>query len=182
MNLWQLPVKAVIGGREYPIHADYRDILEIIARLQDPDKPELLRWYVALALFYDGEIPRENRREAMEYLAAFIACGEQGRPGPKLLDWEQDAGAIIAGVNRAAGMEIRSLPFLHWWSFLAFFHAIGEGQLSALVSVRDKLRRGKPLEPWERQFYRENKAQVDLKPRYSAAELAEKARLEKLLE
>ena len=180
---WQLPDRAVIGGREYPIHADYRDILEIFGYLEDPALPEYLRWQIALALFYEGQIPPEDHREAMAYLAEFINGGQPqaGPPGPKLLDWQQDAPAIAAEVNKAAGCEIRAIPFLHWWTFLAYFNAIGQGQLSTIVAIRDKLRRGKALEGWEKDFYRENKARVDLKPRYSPQELEEQARLQALL-
>lgn len=185
MDPWSLPERVTVAGREYAIHADFRDILNIIRRLEDPDEPEFVRWTVALALFYEDwqSIPPAHRGEAMEQLARFIACGreETARPGPKLLDWEQDAGVIVADVNRVAGCEVRALPFLHWWSFAAWFHAIGEGQLSTLVSIRDKLRRGKPLEKWERDFYRENKSRVDLKQRYSAEERAEQERLKRML-
>lgn len=182
MNIWELPTSATIGGVEYPIHADFRDILNIFRYLDDPDRPEYLRWRIAIALFYDGEIPDENVQEAMEYLAEFISCGNQdAKPGPKLLDWEQDAQVIVADVNKTAGAEIRALPFLHWWTFVAYFNAIGEGQLSTLVSIRDKLRRGKPLEKWEKEYYRKNKEQVDMKTRYSVEELAEQERLKKLL-
>jgi len=182
MSPWSLPTSARIGGREYPINADYRDILEIFSYLDDPDRPEYIRWKIALALFYEGEIPQEDTQEAMEYLAAFISCGEEsGRPGPRLLDWNQDAQAIVADVNKVAGREIRGPGFVHWWTFLSWFHAIGEGQLSTLVSIRDKLRRGKKLESWEQEYYRRNKERVDLKKRYSAQELAEQERLKKLL-
>lgn len=181
---WELPGSAVIGGKRYDIHADYRDILEIFTYLEDPDLPEYLRWQIALALFYEGEIPQEHQQAAMEYLASFINCGkaEAGKPGPKLLDWEQDASVIVADVNKAAGQEIRALPFLHWWTFMSFFHAIGEGQLSTIVSIRDKLRRGKKLEDWEKNFYRENKHRVDMPKRYSREELQEQERLKRLLE
>lgn len=182
MSLWGLPDSAEIGGVRYPINADYRDILEIFRHLDDPDQPEYIRWRIALALFYEGEIPAEHRQEAMEYLAEFIACGEKNvRPGLKLLDWEQDAQVIVADVNKVAGAEIRAVPFLHWWTFMAYFNAIGEGQLSTLVSLRDKLSRGKKLEKWEQEYYRKNKSRVDLKKRYSAEDLAEQERLKKLL-
>lgn len=183
MSLWNLPEAAVIGSTEYQLHTDFRDILEIMRYLEDPDRPEYLRWYIAVSLFYEGEIPLEHRQEAMEYLADFISGGERddSRPGPKLLDWEQDAQVIVADVNKVAGAEIRALPFLHWWTFLSFFHAIGEGQLSTLISIRDKLRRGKKLEKWEQEYYRNNRERVDLKKKYSADELAEQERLKKLL-
>ncbi len=184
IDRWDLPRQAVIGGKVYQLHADYRDILEIFSYLEDPDLPEYLRWQIAVALFYEEAVPEDCLQEAMEYLSVFLRCGEQeqGAPGPKLLDWEQDAGAIVADVNKVAGQEIRALPFLHWWTFLAYFHAIGEGQLSTLISLRDKLRRGKKLEPWEKDFYRENKRRVDLPRRYSREELQEQARLNRLLD
>ena len=183
IDLLSLPTQAVIGGVTYPIHADYRDILEIFGYFDDPDLPEYLRWQIALALFYEGQIPPEHQQEAMEYLHSFLRCGaREEKPGHKLLDWQQDAAIIAADVNKVAGQEIRALPFVHWWTFMAWFNAIGEGQLSAIVSIRDKLRRGKKLEQWEKDFYRENKARVDLPKRYSAQELEEQARLKKLLE
>ena len=181
---WELPQSASIGGVCYPSHADYRDVLQIFSCLDDPELPEFLRWHIALALFYEGEIPRKHRQEAMEYLAAFLNGGRDAEPcpGPRLLDWQQDAQCIVAEVNKVAGQEIRALPFVHWWTFLAWFHAIGQGQLSTLIAIRDKLRRGRKLEKWEQDFYRENKQAVDLKKRYSADQLAEQERLKRLLD
>ena len=94
---------------------------------------------------------------------------------------EQDSRFILAEVNRAAGTEIRSLPYLHWWTFLSYFHAIGEGQLSTLISIRTKLQNGKKLEPWEQDYYRKNRHLVDLRPRYTAEEMAQQLKLNQLL-
>lgn len=182
MTSWFLPETAEIGGKTYQINTDFRDVLEIMQYLEDPDRPEYLRWMIAVALFYEGDIPLEHQSEAMEYLADFISCGEKDtKPGPKLLDWEQDAQAIIADVNKVASTEIRAVQYMHWWTFLSYFQAIGEGQLSTVVSIRDKLRRGKPLEKWEQDYYRKNKERIDLRKRYSAEELAEQEQLKKLL-
>lgn len=182
MTPWSLPQAAVIGGVEYSLNTDYRDIFEIFEYLNDPDTPEWLRWQIAIGLFFEGEIPEEHQSEAMEYLASFISCGEKNdSSGSKLLDWEQDAQVIVADVNKVAGVEIRAIPYLHWWTFLSYFRAIGEGQLSTLVSIRSKLSRGKQLEKWEKEYYQKNKDKVDLKKHYSAEELAEQERLKKLL-
>lgn len=182
-SLWQLPVKTVIGGKTYDLRADFRNILEIFGVLEDPALPEVLRWRIAVGLFYEQKIPREELQKAMEYLALFLrGGGDEGKPGPKLLDWQQDADAIIAGVNQAAGQEVRALEFVHWWTFLSWFHAIGQGQLSTIVSIRDKLRRGKKLDNWEKEFYRENRQRIDLKPRLTPQELEEKERLKAMLD
>lgn len=181
-SAYRLPDMTVIGTQTYRLRADFRNILDIFACLNDPDLPEMFRWLTALSLFYEPEVTPEHRRQAMEYLAFFLRGGEQeAAPGPVLLDWQQDADAIIAGVNKVAGQEVRSMPFVHWWTFLSWFHGIDGGQLSTVVSIRDKLARGKKLEDWEKDFYRQNKKKVDLKKRYSAEEIAEQERLKKML-
>lgn len=189
MTGWELPTAVELGGTAYPIAADYRDILEIIDELQYGDDPAPVRQYVALSLFYDDfdAIPVEHREDAVTAMLWFIACGEEdngGRPGPppvKQIDWQQDRLAIVADVNKVAGCEVRALPFLHWWTFIAYFNAIGEGQLSTLVSLREKLRRGKKLEEWERDYLARNRQRVVLQPRYTAEEKADREAAERLL-
>jgi len=181
MNLWQLPTEANFSGVKYRHKSDYRQILRIFDILSDESRPELYRWYLALVYFYEDPIPKTLEGEAMAYLSSFLTCGDGGRPGPKLLDWQTDAPEIIADVNAVAGREIRAMEYLHWWSFLSFFMAIGEGRLSALVSIRDKLRRGKKLDPWEQEYYRRDPQKLRLHPQPTVADTAEKARLESLL-
>ena len=77
----------------------------------------------------------------------------------------------------AAGQDVRTLPYLHWWSFLALFDAIGEGSFATVVAIRDKLRRGRRLENWELDFYRTHRAMVELRAPETAEEQAEKQRL-----
>lgn len=182
-DLYVLPAAAEFAGKKYGIHGDFREILEIFSYLQDESLPENLRWRIAVALFYEEEIPGEALPEALTFLADFIAGGETAPSGggAKLLDWEQDANLIVAEINRVSHQEIRALPFLHWWTFLGWFHGIGQGQLSTLVSVRDKLRRGKKLEDWEREFYRQNKQRVDMKKAFSPEELRQRQELEAML-
>lgn len=180
-DLWDLPRQVTVGDRQLEIDPDFRTVLRIFRHFQNEELPEFLRWEVALTLFYRQPVPDGCRVEAMEALANFVTCGQQGKPGPRLLDWEHDAMAIVADVNRVAGKEIRELEFLHWWTFLSWFHAIGEGQLSSLVELRRRLSRGEKLDEHQRQFYRENKAMVDLPRRRSPAEQAEIDRLNALL-
>lgn len=182
MNVWSLPMSADIGGSKYKINADFRDVLEIIGILNDQSRPDFLRWQIAIGLFYEGDIPRRLQKEAMEYLSAFISYGsDDKRPAPKLVDWDQDAQIIVGDVNKVAGSEIRALPFLHWWTFLSYFYSVGEGQLSTIVSIRSKKRKGKKLEKWEETYYRENRDKIDFKKAKTAEDLAAKAYFDKWL-
>lgn len=181
MDLYRLPEEVTFGEKTYTLNTDFRVILKIFSVFADQSLPEMLRWRVALGLFYDSPVAPEHRQAAMEYLARFLTCGQEGKPGPELIHWQYDAPAIIAGVNKAAGCEVRQLEKVHWWTFLSWFHAIGPGQLSTVVTIRDKLRRGKKLEDWEREFYRENKTLVDCKTPDSPEQLEEKRILNRLL-
>lgn len=182
-DLWSLPKVATIGGRTYPIACDYRNILRIFSYMEDPELAEVIKWQIALDLFYEGEIPHKDRWEAMAYFADFVACGkrETRKAAQPVLSWRQDGAVIIGEVNRVAGCEIREKEFLHWWTFLSYFHAIGEGQLSFLVSLRQKRLRGEKLQDWEQRYYQENREMVDLQTRYTKAELAERERLNRML-
>ena len=188
MNAWTLPVCVTVGGQPRAVYTDYRDILYLLNWLDGPRGAALRpdeRWHVALALFYRdfAALDPALYPEAAAALAAFLAAGQPAAPaGPRLIDWQKDAGLIVAGVNRAAGCEVRALPYLHWWSFIAWFAAIGEGALATVVAIREKLVRGKRLEGWELEHYRAHRAQIDLRPEPTAAERAEKERLLRMLD
>lgn len=185
---WGLPMRAEIEDRVYEIRTDYRDILELLRWLDGDAAPELdrgERWYISMRLFYPdfAAMPRQDWPAATRFLAEFLAAGrpEPAAPGPRLMDWQQDAPLIAAGIAGASGQDVRALPYLHWWSFLAWFDAIGEGSFATVVAIRDKLRRGKRLENWELDYYRTHRAVVELRGVESAEEQAEKRRLLALL-
>ena len=182
MSIWNLPETIMVGNCEYKIHADFRDVLAVIGHLENENNPEWLRWKIAVAVFYDGSIPDNYAQEAMQKMADFIAYEKSNdKPGPRLIDWEQDASAIISGINKVSGFEIRSHRFLHWWTFLSYFNEIGEGQLHTIVSIRDKKKRGKKLEKWEQEYYRENKEKIDIQKHHTDEELEEIENLKKWL-
>lgn len=166
-------MSADIGGVTYPINADFRDVLEIVSILNDDNRPNFIRWQIAIGLFYNGEIPKRYQTQAMEYLSDFISYGsDDKKPSPKLIDWDQDAQMILSDVNKVAGTEVRAAKFLHWWTFLSFFYSVGDGQLATVVSIRKKKKSGKKLEKWEETYYRDNKDRIDFKNRRSATDQA----------
>lgn len=185
MRIWGLPSFATVNGREYKIATDYRDILEIIGCITNEESTDFERLYIAMGLFYDDfdSLPESDYQEAYEQMCRFISCEEDdtGRPCVKLIDWEQDERMIASEINKVAGCEVRAVPYLHWWTFIGYFNSIGEGQLSTVVSIRNKLKRGKKLEKWERDYYNENRRTVDLRRKYTAEEKAELERLKELL-
>lgn len=182
MNLWELPQSCEIGGEEYAFNADFRNILRINGCFSDASRHEYLRWKIAMRLFYGCDVPYAYQEQAMEYMLEFIDYGvPDGRPTLKLIDWGQDAQMIIADINKVAGHEVRSDKFLHWWTFLGYFYGIGEGQLSSIVSIRAKRQKGKKLEKWEQDYYKENRKKIDFQTPDTPEKKATKAYFDKWL-
>lgn len=174
-----LPETLTVAGREYPIRADFRDVINILTAFNDPDLNEYEKACVCLECLYKS-VP-DDAEEALKQAAWFIDGGEPVAESKlRLMDWEQDEKIIIASVNRVAGCEIRAAEFLHWWTFLGYFYEIGEGRFSMIVGLRAKLAKGKQLTKDEREFVRDNQDVVKLKTRLSAEEEKELERLRKI--
>lgn len=173
-----LPHSLLVGGKEYPINADFRNILIFFEACEDPELSEEEKLYILLRRLYGAglkEIVGNAVREAAERARWFVDCGkeEKARILRKTIDWEQDASLIFPAVNRVAGREVRSADFIHWWTFAGYFMEIEGGTFSTVLSIRQKKAHGKKLEMWEKEFYRQNRELCDLRKRYTAEEQEE---------
>lgn len=177
MKYYDLPKSIEIEGINYEIRSDFRVVLDIFCALNDPDLSDRERGEVVLDIlypsFYAGEMPPEHYEEALKKALWFINGGEENKTSTKpmkLMDWEQDFTYIVAPVNRVAGCEVRSLPYLHWWTFLSFYNEIGECLFSQIVGIRKKRKTGKKLDKSEREWYLQNRSIVDFKTHYTEQE------------
>ena len=173
--MWGLPTSVTIGEREYPIRSDYRAVLDICTALSDPELSGEEKAIAAMYIFYPDfeSMPSVDYEEAIRQCFKFINCGEEeqnGKRSPKLVDWEQDWQYIAAPVSRVAGQEIRSMEYMHWWTFVACYYEIGDCLFAQIVRIRDKLARGKPLDKEDRAWLREHRDMVDFKRKYTAEE------------
>ena len=167
MNAYELPTSLCVGGVEYSIRSDFRAVLDVLVSANDPElDQEMKAWVMLQIMFPDLEqIPEEHLSEACIKVCEFIDCGQKddGKPKPRLLDWEQDGAMIVPAVNNVAHTEIRALPYLHWWTFWGYFMQIGESLMSSVISIRQKKAKHEKLEKWEEKFYKENRELIDLK-------------------
>lgn len=174
--IYDLPTSVEIGGEEYKIRSDYRAILDILTALNDPELSDAEKFYVAMDIFYTDydNIPVDCQEEALKKCFWFIGGGKEDdgkKPGPRLMDWEQDFPLIVAPVNRVLGWEVRSAEYLHWWTFLSAYMEIGGNcTFNMVVGIRDKQARGKPLDKSEKEWLRRNRDLVDFKRKYTEAE------------
>ena len=181
----RLPSTLEVGGKLYKIRTDFRDILTIMLAFSDPELDEREKYAVMLTILYeDHDIPAEDVPEAIERAIWFLDCGqtnEDKKPPRKVMDWEQDESILFPSINKVAGKEVRAVEHMHWWTFMGYFMEIEDGTFSTVLSIRQKRSRGKKLEKWEQEFYRNNRALCDLKTRYPAEEQAEIDEWNKLL-
>lgn len=165
--MFEIPTSYEIGGIKYKIRndGDYRTILDCFAALGDEELTKEERLFASLIIFYEDLSSLEdinkfgdNVEDAVKKMYSFFACGsESASNNPrKLIDWERDEQMICSAVNKVAGTEIRLVPYLHWWTFLGYYSSVGEGLLSTVVNIRNKMLSNKKLEKQEKEFKREN--------------------------
>lgn len=186
MSAWELPTSLCVGGENWNIRTDFRAILDILQYFSDPEYELDEQWEICLTILYEDyeNMPVRLKKEAAEKSINFIDMGikDDGKRKPHTMDWEQDAPVLIPAVNRVLGTEIRSVQYLHWWTFLGAYMEIGECIFSQVINIRQKMAFGKKLEKWEQEYYRANKDLINLKVKYTDAEKEEQKRLMSIFE
>jgi hypothetical protein len=167
MSAYDLPTSLTIGEVDFAIRYGWRPVLDVLAACSDPELDDRAKAECLLKIMYPDwkNIPPQHLGEACQKAAEFIDCGQtdDGKPKPRLIDWEQDASIIIPEINKVAGKEVRLEPNIHWWTFLGWYMGIGEGLLASVLHIRQKKAKHKKLESWEQEFYNANKEIIDLK-------------------
>ena len=184
----RLPKELNVNGTDRAIRSDFRVALLIMQAYNDPELSEQEKARVMMECLYEDYevITYEEYQEAYDKAVWFLDGGtvdedSKHQKSKKVMDWEQDEQMIFSAVNKVAGHETRAVEYLHWWTFLGYFNEIGEGLLSTVINIRQKKNKGKKLEKYEQEFYRENKSLIDIKVKLTAEEQAEKEYFEKLL-
>lgn len=167
--MYSLPTSITVDGREFHItnNGDFRMVLDCFNALNDEELGEDYRVLASLLIFFEDFndlLDLNENQEILEDLVMemykFFNCGQLTPPGATVntpvIDWELDSQLIFAAINNVAHYEIRSIEYLHWWTFMGYFLSIGESVLSNVVSIRNKIVKGKKLEKWEKEFKRDN--------------------------
>lgn len=179
-----LPEVLTVGGEDYSIRTDYRNVLDVFEAFQNPDLSDVEKWEIAIYMMFECFSCYDDAFEAAE--AGFLVEGAEngfpideaikqiswfisaGQPEKNIVElpvysWTQDEQMIFSAVNKVAGRETRELKYLHWWTFLGYFNEVGEGTFSFIVGIRHKLNKGKKLEKHEKEFLSYNKELVLMK-------------------
>lgn len=166
--MFDIPIKLQVGKQSLSIRnrGDFRMVLDCFAALNDTELEKDERIYCSLIIFYEDFnsiedlLACEDLVEAVKKMYWFFNCGDDKNVSAakphKLIDWEGDAQLIASAINNVANTEIRSLDYLHWWTFMGYYLAIGECPLSTIVSIRGKIMEGTKLEKYESKFKSSN--------------------------
>ena len=165
--MYSLPTEIAINNQQFKItnNGDYRMVIDCFFALNDIELSEDFRIYTSLIIFYEDINSLEdivdkfgdNVTDAVEQMFKFFNCNDTGsKLTHKLFDWEQDEQMICSAVNNVARTEIRTLPYLHWWTFMGYYCSIGESVFSTVLSIREKIIKGKKLEKHEKEFKNNN--------------------------
>ncbi len=167
--MYELPTTINIKDTVYTIQdkGDYRMVLDCFSVLNDVTLSKTERIVTFLLIFYEDfstverilSLDEETIQELIDEAFLFFNCGQTHSAAEmnyKTIDWEDDAQLISSAINKVAGREIRAESYIHWWTFMGYFNAIGDGALATVVGIRSKIARGKPLEKYEKEFRRDN--------------------------
>lgn len=198
-----LPEVLTVGGEDYSIRTDYRNILDVFEAFQNPELTDTEKWEVAIYMIfecfscYDDAFEAAKAGflvegaengfpidEAIRQISWFISAGQPEKQIVELsvYNWTQDEQMIFSAVNKVAGQETRELEYLHWWTFLGYFNEVGEGTFSFVVGIRNKLNKHKKLEKYEQEYLKDNKETVIIKKKLTEEEQKEEDEYKALLD
>ena len=169
MSNYTLPTEFEVNGELFRIrnNGDYRTVLSCFNILYDNELSEKERLWGCLIIFYENFNDTDDLFEYSDYLKEltnkmiwFFDCGnsyETKKTNTKrLIDWDKDETLIVSAINKVAGKEIRLEPYMHYWTFISYYMAIGDCSLSTIVAIREKIANGTKLEKHEQKFRKEN--------------------------
>jgi hypothetical protein len=183
--MYSLQTSVQIGQASFEIRnkGDFRMVLDCFEALNDPELSESERLYSALIIFYEDfeDIIDVIKHEDILFelstaMMKFFNCGEEAQSntdGYKLIDWKKDSNLICSAVNNVAKQEVRALEYLHWWTFVGYYTAIGDCPLTTIICIRSKIAHGEKLDKPEKKFRDENPEFFNIDMRSSDQQWAE---------
>ncbi len=131
-----------VGGIDFPIRTDFREIIELEKKLHNPDMDEARRIMDAVNFFYKTSPPVDVQR-AMDQMLDFYRCEQAPRPPisekskGRAFSYEQDAPLFYSAYLSQYGVDLCDIEYLHWYKFRAMFEGLSpETQLMRVIGYR----------------------------------------------
>lgn len=156
----KLPDTIEMGGREFKIHTNFRNWIQLEMMLFDEGGSFLQKVPELLKLCYIS-LP-DTLREAVDGMVSFYMgparqkVGRSGKMQRPCYSFWQDEELIYAAFYQQYGIDLTSAA-LHWWQFKALLQGLGEGtQLYKVIQYR-RMDTSNIKNAEEKRFYRQMK-------------------------
>ncbi len=127
----KLPKTVEICGQEYPINSDFRAAVEFEILIQSGASPKR-KTRGAIRIFFGGNPPPYSEKELVEAAVGFYAGGGNDfddRPKKnrkRIYSFAQDGDYIAAAFRSQYGIDLLTVPYMHWYEFRALFKGLEE--------------------------------------------------------
>lgn len=142
-----IPESVEVGGNNLPINTDFRTSILFELLMQDKTIASEDKLETTLELYYQVEIPKENKAEAIERALWFYAGGldikesasegkGKGSSSARRYSYEADDIYIYAAFLEQYRIDLQDED-LHWWKFRAMFRSLKDDcKISKIMSYR----------------------------------------------
>lgn len=126
-----LPKTVEICGQKYPINSDFRAAVEFEILIQSDASPRR-KTRGAIRIFFGGNPPPYSEKELVEAAVNFYAgVGNDSDERPKknrkrIYSFAQDGDYIAAAFRSQYGIDLLTIPYMHWYEFRALFKGLEE--------------------------------------------------------
>lgn len=126
-----LPKTVEICGKEYPINSDFRAAVEFEILIQSDASPKK-KTRGAIRIFFGGNPPPFPENVLVDAVINFYAgVGADSDDRPKknrkrIYSFAQDGDYIAAAFRSQYGIDLLTVPYMHWYEFRALFKGLEE--------------------------------------------------------
>ena len=126
-----LPKTVSICGNEYPINSDFRAAVEFEILIQSNASPKR-KTRGAIRIFFGGNPPPFPENAIIDAIINFYAGGgndSDDRPKKnrkRIYSFAQDGDYIAAAFRSQYGIDLLTIPYMHWYEFRALFKGLEE--------------------------------------------------------
>ena len=126
-----LPKTVEICGKEYPINSDFRAAVEFEILIQSDASPRR-KTRGAIRIFFGANHPPFPENAIIDAIINFYAGGgndSDDRPKKnrkRIYSFAQDGDYIAAAFRSQYGIDLLTVPYMHWYEFRALFKGLEE--------------------------------------------------------
>lgn len=128
----EFPDSVCVNGENYPIETDFREWIRFIQLVEDDEVPWQIKCQLMMQWYTDG-MP-DDLEGAVQALGDFLAMKPEnaeeeevsGSASKQLYSFEQDAECIYSAFREVYGINLQTVPYMHWWEFQTLFIGLPE--------------------------------------------------------